>query len=175
MAPKKGLVLDAGCGRAKLSEVLLKKENLKIIGCDTGPSSQLKNESFEYRQIDIDEGFKFKEKFDTIIFADVLEHLKKPKKILKEASMNTDKFIISIPNLNFFLYRIFPKMEQPPKGESQHLHHWELKEFLKILPEEFKVVKKKYCTDFPEFRWSNYLFPGISFFHQTIVMEVVRK
>jgi len=133
----------------------------------------LKNKNFEYFQRDLDKGFPFSQKFDMIMFADVLEHLKNPRKILMEASKYTDKFIISIPNLNFFMYRIYPALENPPKGESQHIHHWKPEEFLKLLPKGFRVVNKQYCSDFPEFRWTHVLFPKSSFFNQTLILEVV--
>jgi len=175
LLPRKGKILDAGCGKANLSKYILSQnKSLKIIGCDTGKTSDLKNKSFKYVQKDLDEGFKFNEKFDVIIFADVIEHLKEPMKILKEAMKHSNKFIISIPNLDFFMYRLYPKLENPPKGESQHLHHWKPKEFLKILPKELKLIKKDYCTDFPEFRWANKLFPKSSFFNQTLILELIK-
>ncbi len=125
--------------------------------------------------MNLNRGFLFKKKFDVIIFADVLEHLKEPQKILAQASRYTNKFIISIPNLNFFMYKIYPKLENPPPGESQHLHHWKLKEFLKLLPSNFKIMGKKYCGDFPEFRWTHKLFPKSNFFNQTLILKIVKN
>jgi len=175
---EKGKILDAGCGKkSRLSEYLLSKNNfINIVGCDMEKSSSFKHKNFRYSSLNLDKGFNFKINFDTIIFADVLEHLKKPEKILEQASKHTNKFIISIPNLDFFMYKIYPKLENPPKGESQHLHHWKLKEFLNLLPKDFKIVRKEYCSDFPEFRWTNYFpFKNKSFFNQTIILEAIKN
>ena len=171
----KGNILDAGCGEGNLSKFLLEEKNyLKIEGCDLNYNCKFNHKNFNYFQMDLDKEFFPLIQFDVIIFADVLEHLKEPEKVLEQTSRYTNKFIISLPNLNFFVYRIYPKLENPPKGESQHLHHWKLDEFLNLLPKGFKVVKKEYCSDFPEFRWSNYLFPKSSFFNQTIILEVIK-
>jgi len=173
--PEKGIFLDAGCGRAELSKYILSKNpNVKLIGCDTGTKPEYKNKNFKYYQRNLNQVFPFKKKFDAIIFADVLEHLENPKEILKQASKYTDKFIISIPNLNFFMYKIYPKLENPPQGESQHLHHWKPKGLLKLIPKNFKVVKKGYCSDFPEFRWTHKLFPKSNFFNQTLILELAK-
>jgi len=176
MLPKKGKFLDAGCGNANLSKYLLfKNPNLKIIGCDINKFIKYNHANFIYFNKNLNRGFSFKRKFDVIIFADVLEHLKNPEKILEQASKYTNQFILSIPNLEFFVYKLFPKLENPPKKESQHLHHWKYFQFIKILPKNFKIVKKEYCSDFPEFRWFNELFPKSSFFNQTLIIGLVKK
>ena len=174
--PEKGIFLDAGCGRAELSKYILSKNpNVKLIGCDTGTKPEYKNKNFKYYQKDLNQRLPFKKKFDVIIFADVLEHLEKPQKILAQASRYANKFIISIPNLNFFMYKIYPKLENPPQGESQHLHHWKPEGFLKLIPKNFKVVRKEYCSDFPEFRWTHKLFPKSNFFNQTLILKIVKN
>ncbi|MBN2546818.1 MAG: methyltransferase domain-containing protein [Spirochaetes bacterium] len=171
----KSKVLDFGCGQGELSKIIIEKKGSKIIGCDLINKPKFKHKNFKYEKITKENNFPFKEKFDYIIFADVLEHLKNPKEILKEAFKHTNKCIISIPNLNFFLYRLFPKLEEPPIELTPHLHHWTLKTFTKILPQGTKIKKIKYCSDFPELRWTHKLFPKNNFFNQTLIMEIDKK
>jgi len=173
---KENKILDAGCGKkAKLSEYILSKNSsLKITGEDLEKNCEFTHPNFRYSLTDLNQKIKAKN-FDLIIFADVLEHLKNPKQVLQDFSNHTDKFIVSIPNMNFFIYKIFPKRENPPKGESQHIHHWTLKNFKKIIPKEFEIKDVHYCSDFPEFRWSNILFPNISFFNQTLMLRIERS
>lgn len=173
---KENRILDAGCGKkAKLSEYLLSKNSsLKITGGDLNKTCEFMHPNFEYSLMDLNQKINAKN-FDLVIFADVLEHLKNPKQVLQTFSNHTDKFIISIPNMNFFAYKIFPRLENPPKGESQHICHWTLKKFKELIPKEFKIKKVRYCSDFPEFRWSNIIFPNISFFNQTTILKIERK
>ena len=145
-----------------------------VTGCDLIEDSKLKHKNFNYVKVSPGKNnFPFKEKFDYIIFADVIEHLENPKEILNQAFKHTDKCIISIPNLNFFLYKLFPKLENPPIELTPHLHHWTLKSFSKVIPFGVKINRISYVTDFPEFRWANYFpFKNKSFFNQTLVMEI---
>ncbi len=170
---KDSKVLDFGCWQGDLSRILIERKNAKVIGCDLINKSDFKHKNFKYRKVTKSNNFPFKEKFDYIIFADVLEHLENPQKILGDAFKHTNKCIVSIPNLNFFLYRLFPKLENPPVELTSHLHHWKLSSFKKVLPSNVKIKKIKYCSDFPEFRWTNYFpFKNKSFFNQTLIMEL---
>jgi len=167
-------VLDFGCWQGDLSKILIEKKKIKIIGCDLIEKSKFENKNFRYAKVTKEKNFPFKEKFDYIIFADVLEHLENPKNILEEAFKHTDKVVVSIPNLNFFLYKIFPKLENPPAELTPHLNHWTLKTFKEILPQNAKVKEVKFCSDFPEFRWTNYFpFKNKSYFNQTLIMEII--
>ena len=171
--PSKGKILDVGCGEGNLSKVLLKKD-VEITGCDLGSSIKLKNKRFNYLKRDLNKGLNLKEVFDCIIFADVLEHLKEPSQMLKEVSTMTNHIVVSIPNMGFFLYKLIPSLENPPKPQV-HLHHWKLKEFLKILPKEWDVRSVKYATDWPELKLLGYVFPNISFFNQTLIIDLRKK
>jgi len=175
MIKEKSKVLDFGCWQGDLSKILIEEKNAKVIGCDLIEMPSFKNKNFRYVKVSKEKNFPFKEKFDYIIFADVLEHLKNPKDILKEAFKHTNKIIISIPNLHFFLYKLFPKLENPPIELTPHLHHWKLKTFKEVLPKNVKINKIKYCSDFPEFRWTHKIFPKSKFMNQTLIMEVMKK
>ena len=166
-------ILDFGCWKGDLSKILIKEKNAKIVGCDLIDSSKFKHANFKYIKVTKEKNFPFKEKFDYIIFADVLEHLVNPKEILEEAFNHTNNVIVSIPNLDFFLYRIFPELENPPAELTPHLNHWRLKTFNKILSKGMVISRIIYCSDFPEFQWTNYFpFKNKSFFNQTIIMEI---
>lgn len=166
-------VLDFGCWHGNLSKILILKKYSRVIGCDLIENSNFKDKNFKYIKVTEKDNFPFNESFDYIIFADVLEHLKNPQKFLKKAFNYTNKVIVSIPNLNFFLFRIFPKLENPPEELTPHLNHWNLESFKNILPNNVKIKKIKYCSDFPEFRWTNiFPFKNKSFFNQTLIMEI---
>lgn len=169
-------ILDFGCWKGELSNILIKKKNSKVIGCDLIEEPGFKDKNFKYMKVTLENNFPFKEKFDYIIFADVLEHLKDPFKMIREAFKHADKIIVSIPNIKFFIYRIFPKLENPPKDLTPHLSHWTLESFKKELPKEFKIINVSYCSDFPELRWTNYFpFKNHNFFNQTLIMKIAKR
>jgi len=169
-------VLDFGCWQGDLSRIIIEKKNCKVVGCDIIKECSFKNKNFKYVKVDTKKNnFPFKERFDYIIFSDVLEHLENPAEILKRASKLADNLIISIPNINFFLFRLFPKLENPPKELTPHLHHWDIKSFTKVIPNEMRIRKIVYCTDFPELRIFNRLFPNSKFFNQTVILEISQE
>ena len=134
---------------------------------------KLQNKKFRYIKVSTKkQNFPIKKSFDYVVFADVLEHLKNPKKMLEDTFKHTKSCIVSVPNCNFFLYRLFPRLEEPPIELTPHLHHWPLKKFRAFIPKGTEIKQVKYCTDFPEFRIFNYIFPNISFFNQTLIMEI---
>jgi 2-polyprenyl-3-methyl-5-hydroxy-6-metoxy-1,4-benzoquinol methylase len=169
-------VLDFGCWQGDLSKILIEKKNSKVTGCDLIVKPKFKDKNFKYIKVSAKkQNFPLKQTFDYVVFADVLEHLKTPKKMMEGTFRHTEKCIISVPNCNFFLYKTFPKLEEPPVELTPHLHHWTLKKFKEVLPKNTEIKKVKYCTDFPEFRIFNYIFPNISLFNQTLIMEIVKN
>lgn len=170
-------MLDFGCWQGSLSKILIEEKQAKVVGCDLMKKCSFKNKNFKYKQVSVkNQKIPKNETYDYIIFADVLEHLKDPKKILEESFKQTQSCIISIPNLDFFLYRLFPSLEEPPTKLTPHLHHWTLKKFRNFLPKNLEIVKVTYCTDFPEFRWANHFpFKNKSFFNQTLIMEIKKN
>jgi len=170
--PEKSKVLDLGCGNCRLSKMLLRKK-CRVTGSDIS-KLKLKIKNLKYIQADLNKKFSFRSKVDVVILSDFLEHLKKTEEVLKKCAMITGKIIVSIPNLDYFLYKIAPQLENPP-GDLEHVHHWTTESFKKIIPVELKIDKIEYCSDFPEFRWINYLLPNKRFFNQTIIMVLKAK
>lgn len=94
-------------------------------------------------------------KFDAIVLADILEHLKRPKQVIKKLKpflAQNGCFIISVPNMDFWLVSLFkffgmrPKMD---KGlfDSTHRHDFNHKLLAVLLEENF--LKKDSITYTP--------------------------
>lgn len=102
-------VLDLGCGRGGLSEKLKKRIVTEVVGVEANPDCyySAKNKLDKVYLGDIE---KVKlpypaEYFDCIICADVLEHLRDPKKILEKYKFYLKKegcLIASIPNVRYY-------------------------------------------------------------------------
>jgi len=108
-------VLDIGCGTGLLARAIrVKNPGAIITGLDV--STQVKSEAEKnldfFYQVDLDndkEFPEFKQKFDIIILGDVLEHLKRPDKLLLKLShyLQPDgNIVISIPNIAHWSIRL---------------------------------------------------------------------
>lgn len=107
-------VLDIGCYKGFIGRSLKEKKwKNYIVGLDKDPACKtvLKNHLYnKFLHLDVEEGFsEIKEKYDAIVFADVLEHLNNPTLALIKAKKILSKngeIYISLPNIANFFIRI---------------------------------------------------------------------
>lgn len=91
--PKKGTIVDLGCGEGIIAKYLANNKNRKIIGVDLDKkrlvNSNQKNLSFKYADI---RNFKFSN-IDAVVISDVLHHMDfdDQKKVLKNISVGLKK------------------------------------------------------------------------------------
>jgi methionine biosynthesis protein MetW len=104
----KSEVFDVGCASGYLAEILVKEKGCKVVGLEIDEADATLAEKFCELVLrdDIEtSGWEKKlkdRKFDHIIFADVLEHLKDPEKVLarvKNFLKPEGSVLISIPNI----------------------------------------------------------------------------
>lgn len=98
-------VLDVGCGSGKFSQYLALNGNQV-----TGIEISEKNYEIAKNNISVYLGDFLKidisEKFDIVLFGDVLEHMKKPDEAIRKAARICDEIIICVPNFNFWGVKI---------------------------------------------------------------------
>lgn len=150
------LVLDVGCNDGYLKKLSNKNT---FVGIDIFEDNIRNAKDAGYKdafKIDLNgyEKFSYPEKFDAIVFADVLEHLNDPKAVLAFFVNNYLKengtTIISLPNVAHFSTRLnllFGKFDYTESGilDKTHFHLYTLKTArelvtscgLKILAEKF--------------------------------------
>jgi 2-polyprenyl-3-methyl-5-hydroxy-6-metoxy-1,4-benzoquinol methylase len=105
--PKTQKVLDVGCASGYLGSFLKKKYNCKVWGIEIDKNDFRKalKKLNKVLNVDIESNIDFKKintKFDTIIFADILEHLKDPQVCLNKfltKLTHQGEIIASIPNI----------------------------------------------------------------------------
>jgi methionine biosynthesis protein MetW len=152
-------VLDVGCGPGKLGKILIKEKNCEVWGIEINKQfvkNALKN---GYKKVvvgDVEKGLKFpfrRSYFDYIIFADILEHLKEPERILIKLKPFLKKggyVICSIPNIANFVARIrllFGVWEYEYTGifDRTHLRFFNLKTAKELLEKVgFKIEEVDY-------------------------------
>ena len=100
------LILDVGCNTGMVGKEIIRKKSALIDGIDLNPEALSEAKKY-YRQVFQRDLFSGKimideEKYDYIIFSDILEHLPRPDLILKDAKKylkNDGRIIISLPNV----------------------------------------------------------------------------
>ncbi len=161
LLPKNSRVLDLGCWTGKLGEKLKNKKNCYVAGCDINEKAlkiaqKRLNKTF---LTDLDEPDTFLKKslsgkFDFIVAADVLEHLKDPNKILRTIPQFMDKnsrLMVSLPNIALWVIRLkflLGKFEYEKTGilDETHLHFFTKKTAEKLLATNGFIIEKFFFT-----------------------------
>ena len=157
-----GTVLDVGCATGYLSS-RLKEKGCKVIGLEIDP------EMAEEARLYCDKVFvgnaeaielPYKEYFDVILYADVLEHLRNPLEVLvrfRSYLKQNGYIVVSIPNVaNWFvrLSLLFGKFNYNSKRytivDLEHLRFFTLKTIGEMLYEAgFKIAHLDITVDLP--------------------------
>jgi 2-polyprenyl-3-methyl-5-hydroxy-6-metoxy-1,4-benzoquinol methylase len=133
-------ILDVGCGTGSVTEVIQSKTNAKILGVepDSERAKIAKERGINVRNCLLDRNFVDTEgPFDTIIFADVLEHLADPASIVeiaKKGLVPGGAIIASVPNIAHWFVRsdlLFGRFNYANCGimDSTHLRWFTQKTF----------------------------------------------
>jgi len=113
ISKKNALVLDVGCNNGLIGREIIKLSQASIDGIDINEEA-LKEAGKSYRKVFRRDLYKSKfeietEKYDYIIFSDILEHLPRPDAVLRDAKKylkDDGKIIISLPNVARFEIRL---------------------------------------------------------------------
>ena len=158
-------VLDVGCGNGVLGDFLIKLKKCTMYGIEINKLSaqEANRKGYEFIYIfDLDSidrvyvPFRSKS-FDYIIFADVLEHLKDPLKVLitlKPLLKDSGHIICSIPNIAVWGMRLkllLGKWEYEDYGilDKTHLRFFTIKTAKELVERAgFKIIDSDYTPYF---------------------------
>ena len=142
------MVLDVGCATGKLLESLKINKNCQVFGMevneDMADEANKRCKNIMRADVESCEELPFeKGSFDIIIFADVLEHLKRPDIALRRAIpylKDNGYFLFSIPNVAFLTVRLgllFGKFVYTEYGvlDKTHLRFFTLKTARELIEE----------------------------------------
>ena len=159
------VVLDIGCACGDLSIALAKEKKCRVYGIEANSKSVefcKKSAVFEkiwhydLNDFKSEDFYQYRNFFDIIVCADVLEHLIHPEKILSKISpllkQGKGRMIVSLPNaahasiktnllLNDFTYTEMGILDKT------HLHFYTAKSIAELLASaEFKIIKADIVT-----------------------------
>jgi 2-polyprenyl-3-methyl-5-hydroxy-6-metoxy-1,4-benzoquinol methylase len=151
---KQKKVLDVGCAYGNLAEVMFTNE-CEVVGVEIDPEAG-KNAQKYCKEVLIGDAelielsSKYINYFDYIIFADILEHLKNPVKVLKRFKKylkNEGCIVISLPNITNWRMRLkilFGNFEYENTGvmDSGHIRFFNEKTAKSLLYDSgFEIIK----------------------------------
>lgn len=169
--PSNVRVLDVGCGTGSITAIANHEKNNRVYGIEPDAARAKIARS---RGIDVSEGyltdgyFMDREKFDVIMFVDVLEHVAEPASLLGVAAKGLKPdgvILVSVPNVAHWSVRLrllLGRFEYREVGimDATHLRWFTAKTIRKLLERsEFKVLECKQTAgvDLPEYQnrpWS---------------------
>jgi 2-polyprenyl-3-methyl-5-hydroxy-6-metoxy-1,4-benzoquinol methylase len=147
-------VLDLGCSQGLLAKPLREKE-VRVTGVDgRAPDSRLARELETYLQWDLELPLELPvgREFDYVVCADVIEHLKGRRELLRSARRYLKpegRLIISTPNIALWFYRLsllVGRFEYGPRGvlDHDHTHLYTRDSFRReVEAAGFRVVKER--------------------------------
>jgi methionine biosynthesis protein MetW len=150
-------VLDIGCSTGSLGKRIKETHNAEVYGVEIDKKmAEIAKKNIDkvlvgnVENIDFLDDF-FKDKFDLIIFGDVLEHLINPWKLLKDSTKVLDEsgmIIASIPNVKHYstFYNVIVKNEWPYRErgifDRTHLRFFTLKNIKEMFKDsDLKIIK----------------------------------
>lgn len=159
-------ILDVGCAGGFLSKALGHEWKGELIGIEKDLTWSTSKNLIRYRKVfwgDLEKKGvkemvgKENQNFEAVIFADILEHLNKPEKILNDVKKILKPggyLIVSLPNTNYLpiliIRLIFPKFRMF-KGplDKTHKHFYNLNNAKKILNKNNFTIKDMQATPPP--------------------------
>ena len=140
-------VIDVGCGAGNLArDIKSVKPDCRVVGIESEPALCVlaRKHADEVLELDLDKTFLYEsgETFDVAIFADVLEHLRDPQRVLlgTKKLLNPGGVIItSLPNIRHIslFWHIYIKGEWPQNErgifDKTHLHFYTKKNIINLI------------------------------------------
>lgn len=151
---KEGIsLLDVGCYTADLINLLPKSVDYHGVDSDEEALKIAKNRGVNVFEVDLDQpalGF-LKKKFDVIVVAELLEHLKDPERLITQISellKDGGVILLSLPNECTMYHRIKVLFGRGIDGTGfaayYHLHFPTIKQNDEFVSKHFRVLKRKF-------------------------------
>lgn len=149
-------ILECGCGDGRLTRKLHAQGN-RVVGLDVQAEPAEVSAFQAYIRADLAQGLRQaweqlgERKFDTVLLADVLEHLPEPEQLLRDCRQvlkANGRIVVSLPNVAHFWVRLqllFGRFEYGERGilDRGHLRFYTKKSARRLLEQSgYRIVKQ---------------------------------
>ncbi len=157
--PKKSFILDVGCSNGLQGKYLREKKGCIVYGVDISRQAikEAKKNLDKAEIVDIEkDNLPFKEKFDVIIFSDILEHLAYPEKVLSKLKKHLKKdglvaaAIPNVANLKIRLHLLLGKWDYQELGilDKTHLRFFTKRTARQLFEDSgLKIIKEDWSPE----------------------------
>ena len=159
-------VLDVGCGAGRLGAALKQRQPVEVVGIEYNPHAaqrarEVLDAVFEFDLSDPSEEYP-PGPFDTIVCADVLEHVHQPKPVLEQlrSLLTSDGTLVaSLPNVqhhSVIRSLLTGNFTYEPAGllDDDHKRFFTRREIEKLFHRaDFAIASLRYCPDSAHQRW----------------------
>lgn len=150
--PDGGAVLDIGCYTAPLFDILPKTIKYTGIDFDEEAIHIAQGKGAVVYKINLDEEkIDMQDKFDIVVVAEILEHLKRPKEMImatRRLLKDDGIAIISLPNENTAYHRLLSLLglgiDMCAFEGFKHLHLPTIRQSEAFLKKEFNILQRRY-------------------------------
>jgi 2-polyprenyl-3-methyl-5-hydroxy-6-metoxy-1,4-benzoquinol methylase len=156
--PAGSSVLDVGSASGYFGERLAGK-GYHVVGVEQDEAAASVAARFydEFIVADVEAGLRLSQKFDVIVLADILEHLRQPLKVLvhlRDLLSSRGRFVISVPNVANIYVRLsllFGRFEYADRGilDETHLRFFTLNSACALVQKAALRVKQIIVTPIP--------------------------
>lgn len=141
-------ILEIGCGDGFVIDHLSKNDlTLKMQGCDIKLSCLKRakriNPDISFFNADVFDLPLIEKSYDLTLCCEILEHLNKPYKALKEIKRISRKYcLVSVPHEPFFRAANFLRGKNISRwgSDPEYIQYWSEKEFIQMLKTQLEVI-----------------------------------
>ncbi|MCW2846549.1 MAG: putative glycosyltransferase/methyltransferase [Marmoricola sp.] len=151
-------VLDVGCARLKLDEALRRRGH-RLTGTASAETPEISKHVDEFVPGDLDHGLPdgVGSDFDLVVFADTLEHVRHPQRLLRQASSRLapgGRLVVSVPNFGHWYPRartVLGAFDYDQRGilDATHVRFFTRRSILRMLKKSGLVVTRMSTTGLP--------------------------
>jgi 2-polyprenyl-3-methyl-5-hydroxy-6-metoxy-1,4-benzoquinol methylase len=180
-------LLDVGCGPGTIASEIKQRLGAEVFGLDCDPIflEDIKKKGIPAYACDLEsDDFPFSDSsFDFVLCVEVIEHLAKPEKCLKEIARilkHDGLLLLTTPNLAALQYRVsllrgkdYLNGNPFERPYDRHIRLYTLYSLSQLLGSWFKIVQNAYVNHPPRLNWKRRVRNGLCRINPSLASTII--